>query len=98
MAISNKQYYIYILTNKSNNVLYIGVTNNLKRRVYEHKEKFVEGFTKKYNVNRLVYYEVSDSIDSAIMREKQLKDGSRLKKMSLIKCMNPEWHDLYDEI
>jgi len=94
----SNQYYVYILTNKTRSVLYIGVTNDLKRRSYEHKKKFVEGFTKKYNVDKLVYYEVSDDVVSAISREKQLKDGSRLKKIRLIEGMNPEWCDLYDDL
>ena len=94
----SNQYYVYILTNKSNRVLYVGVTNDLIRRVYEHKGKFVEGFTKKYNVDKLVYYEVCEDIESAILREKQLKDGSRLKKMRLIETMNAEWCDLYEDL
>jgi putative endonuclease len=92
----DKQYYIYILTNDYNTVLYTGVTNDLKRRVFEHKEKLIEGFTVKYNVNKLVYYEVADCIESAILREKQLKAGSRLKKLRLISSTNMSWNDLYD--
>ena len=83
------------MTNKTNRVLYTGVTNDLKRRVYEHKEKLAEGFTKKYNVNKLVYYEVCEHIESAILREKQIKGGSRQKKLDLINSMNNEWADLY---
>jgi putative endonuclease len=94
----SKQYAVYIMTNKYHRVLYTGVTNELKRRVYQHKAKIVEGFTKKYNVNKLVYYEVTSDIDSAILREKQIKGGSRKKKIDLINGMNPEWKDLYDEI
>ena len=94
----NKQYYIYILTNKRNNVLYTGVTNDLQRRVYEHREKLVGGFTKKYNVNKLVYYEETESIEAALNREKQIKGGSRQKKIDLIEGMNPQWRDLFDEI
>jgi putative endonuclease len=94
----NKYYYVYILTNKNNSVLYTGVTNDLKRRVYEHKEKLVEGFTKKYNVSKLVYYQVCEDIYGAISREKQIKAGSRKKKIELINSMNEEWKDLYDEI
>ncbi|HBG81727.1 TPA: excinuclease ABC subunit C [candidate division CPR2 bacterium] len=94
----SKQYYIYIMTNKANMVLYIGVTNNLQKRLWEHKEKLVEGFTKKYNVNELVYYEIFDNIENAILREKQIKAGSRQKKMELIDRFNPEWKDLYDDI
>ncbi len=76
------QYYVYILTNKHNHVLYTGVTNNLTRRIYEHKEKLVSGFTRKYNVGKLVYYEVCDSPYDAIAREKQIKGGSRQKKLT----------------
>ena len=94
----NKQYYVYILTNKRNTVLYTGVTNDLQRRVYEHREKLVEGFTAKYNVNKLVYYEETESIEAAIMREKQIKGGSRQKKIDLIESMNPKWEDLYEEL
>ncbi|KKR18248.1 MAG: hypothetical protein UU65_C0003G0254 [candidate division CPR2 bacterium GW2011_GWC1_41_48] len=86
------------MTNKANMVLYIGVTNNLQKRLWEHKEKLVEGFTKKYNVNELVYYEIFDNIENAILREKQIKAGSRQKKMELIDRFNPEWKDLYDDI
>ena len=93
-----KQYYIYVMTNPGNNVLYVGVTNDLKRRVYEHKNKLVEGFTKKYNIMKLVYYESGEDIKSVIEREKQLKAGSRLKKITLIESMNKNWQDLYDEI
>ncbi|MDH3267912.1 MAG: GIY-YIG nuclease family protein [Ignavibacteria bacterium] len=94
----NKQYCVYMMTNKNNAVIYTGVTNNLKRRVYEHKEKILEGFTKKYNVNKLVYFEVTNDINSAIQREKQIKAGSRQKKINLINSVNSEWNDLYDEI
>ncbi len=89
---------VYILTNKNNKVLYTGVPNDLKRRVYEHKEKLVEGFTKKYNISKLVYYEAGNDIYGAISREKQIKAGSRRKKIELINSMNEEWRDLYDEI
>lgn len=91
-------YYVYILTNYTNKVLYIGVTNNLIRRVYEHKSKLVKGFTQKYNVDKLVYYESTESIISAIEREKQLKGGSRQKKLDLINKFNPQWEDLYNTI
>jgi putative endonuclease len=94
----SKQYFIYIMTNGNNTVLYTGVTSDLKRRVYEHKEKLVEGFTKKYNVNKLVHYEVFEDIRNAISREKQIKGGSRQKKLDLINCMNKEWRDLYHEL
>ena len=93
-----KHYYVYILTNKHNKVLYTGVTNNLQRRVYEHREKLIEGFTKKYNVDKLVYYEETESIEAAILREKQIKGGSRQKKLDLIEGMNPGWRDLYGEL
>ena len=79
-------------------MLYTGVTNNLHRRVYEHREKMVEGFTKKYNINKLVYYEVFDNIESAIIREKQIKSGSRMKKIDLINSLNKKWVDLYEEL
>ena len=94
----NKQYYIYIMTNKRNNVLYTGVTNDLKKRVYEHKEKLVKGFTKKYNITKLVYYEICEDIEEAILREKKIKGGSRAKKIALVNSINKEWRDLYDEI
>ena len=93
-----KQYFIYIMTNKWNRVLYTGVTNNLIRRAYEHKTVLLEGFTKKYHVNKLVYYEICDDIENAILREKQIKAGSRKKKIELIRSINTEWKDLYDEL
>jgi putative endonuclease len=93
-----KQYYVYIMTNKRNRVLYTGITNDLKRRVYEHHAKIVEGFTKRYNINKLVYYEVSQNAESAILREKQIKGGSRSKKIELVNVMNPEWRDLYNDL
>ena len=92
------QYYVYLLTNKNNTVIYTGVTNGLKRRVYEHKEKLIDGFTKKYNVNKHVYFESTNDVNSAIQREKQIKAGSRQKKIDLINSMNPEWKDLYNDI
>ncbi len=88
-----KQYYVYILTNRSR-TFYVGVTNNIERRVYEHKHKLIEGFTKKYNVTLLVYYEVVDDISAAITREKQVKDWRREKKIALIESLNPAWKDL----
>jgi len=94
----NKNYFVYIMTNKNSTTLYTGVTNDLKRRVYEHKNKLVEGFTRKYNINKLVYYEIYEDIHEAIAREKQIKGGSRAKKISLIEEMNHDWKDLYDEI
>ena len=86
------------MTNVRNTVLYVGVTNDLIRRVYEHKEKLASGFTKKYNIVKLVYYEVSDDIETAISREKQVKAGSRQKKVQLVNSTNKEWRDLYDEL
>ena len=91
----DRHYYIYILTNKNNTTLYTGVTNDLIRRVHEHKNKMVKGFSKKYNLNKLVYYEVCKDVLSAINREKQIKSGSRNKKVDLVSCMNPGWEDLY---
>ena len=88
-----KRYYVYILTNATG-TLYTGVTNNLKRRVYEHKHKLVEGFTKRYNVSRLVCYEETGDIKAALMREKQIKGWLRQKKIKLIKSVNPKWEDL----
>jgi putative endonuclease len=93
-----KQFFVYIMTNKTNTVLYTGVTNNLPRRVYEHKEKIGSKFTARYNVNKLVYYEVFQDAYSAIAREKQIKAGSRKKKLDLINGMNPDWRDLSDEM
>ena len=87
-----------MITNQYNTVLYIGVTNNLIRRIYEHKNKLVKGFSSKYNLNKLVYYEQTESIESAILREKQFKNYSRAKKEQLISKINPNHNDLYDEI
>ena len=92
----DKRYYVYIMTDKGNAVLYTGVTGNLIRRVYEHQQKLVEGFTKRYNVVKLVYYEVFDQIENALTREKQIKAGSRQKKLQLINSLNREWKDLYE--
>jgi len=89
-----EQYFVYILSNKYNNVMYIGVTNDLERRMYEHKNKLVDGFSKKYNLTKLVYYEISQDVESAIAREKQLKNWHREWKVNLIKHTNPEWKDL----
>ena len=91
------QYYVYILTNKGNRVLYVGVTNNLERRIHEHKEKLIEGFTKKYNVDKLVYYEATTDVKAAIEREKVLKKWARAKKEFLIKQQNPFWQDLSEK-
>ena len=89
------QYYIYILANKRNGTLYIGVTSNLVKRVYEHKNNIIDGFTKKYSIHKLVYYEITDDIESAIRREKQLKKWNRKWKLNLIENSNPKWIDLY---
>lgn len=86
------------MTNKNNTVLYTGVTNDLVRRVYEHRNKLVEGFTKKYNVDKLVFYEVCEDVNSAIAREKQIKGGYGAKKIKLIEDMNSRWNDLYNEL
>ena len=94
----SRQYYVYIMTNKRNTALYTGVTNNLKRRVYEHREKLVGGFTRKYNATKLVFYEILQDAENAIMREKHLKAGSRQKKIDLINQMNEEWQDLYEQL
>ena len=89
---------IYIITNNHNTTLYTGVTRDLVSRVYQHKNKFIKGFSQKYNCNKLVYYEVHLDIYSAISREKQIKAGSRKKKIELIEKLNPEWKDLYESI
>jgi putative endonuclease len=93
-----RQYYIYILTNKYNRVLYTGVTNNLSRRVWEHQQKSTNSFTSRYHVTKLVYYEIFNDSVSAITREKQIKAGSRKKKLYLINSFNPNWHDLSNEL
>lgn len=93
-----KTFAVYLLSNARNNVLYTGVTNNLLRRVAEHKAKKIPGFTKQYNVDKLVYFEWFESVETAIAREKQIKAGSRAKKESLIHSMNPQWSDLYSTL
>ncbi|MBI5178900.1 MAG: GIY-YIG nuclease family protein [Nitrospinae bacterium] len=93
-----KSYFVYILASKRNGTLYIGVTNNLARRVYEHKNNLLEGFTKKYGVSLLVYYEQIFDVRSAIAREKQMKKWNRAWKLKLIEKSNPQWEDLYSEI
>lgn len=98
MASWNRYYCVYIATNQLNTVLYTGVTNNLIRRMYEHKEKLVSGFTEKYNINKLVWFESFEDVNEAIKREKQIKGGSRNKKIELIKSINPEFEDLYEKI
>ena len=88
-----KQYYVYIMTNRSK-TLYTGVTDDLARRVYEHKNKLLKGFTQKYNIARLVYYEITSDVHAAIQREKQIKGWLRKRKIALIEAANPEWEDL----
>ena len=93
-----KTYYIYILASERNGTLYIGVTNNLIRRIYEHKNDLIEGFTNKYNVHKLVYYEQVNDVYSAMQREKRLKKWKRKWKLGLIESVNPDWNDLYEEL
>jgi putative endonuclease len=93
-----KQYYVYIMTNKWNKVLYVGVTNDLQRRVLEHRDKTLHGFTQRYNIEKLVYFEATESIESAILREKQIKGGSRQDKIALVILDNAVWKDLYSEL
>ena len=92
-----KNYYVYIMTNNSK-TLYIGITRDLSRRVYEHKQKLIEGFNKKYNINKLVYYEITTDVNVAIEREKQLKRWRREKKVALIERFNKQWKDLSAEL
>jgi len=92
------EYYIYILANKRNGTLYVGVTSNLIKRIYEHKNDLVEGFTKQYGIHQLVYFEQTGSIDSAIVREKQIKKWRRQWKLELIEQKNPHWKDLYNDL
>ncbi len=89
---------IYIMTNKRNGTLYTGVTSNLIKRVYQHKEVQLDGFTKCYNCKKLVYYEQYEDMLTAIEREKQIKGGSRKKKLALIESINPDWRDLYNDL
>ncbi|MBK8945872.1 MAG: GIY-YIG nuclease family protein [Ignavibacteriae bacterium] len=89
-----EHFYVYILTNKNKTVLYTGITNNLQRRLFEHKNNFVDGFTKKYNIHYLIYFEIFKDSLNAIKREKQIKAGSRKKKIELIESINPNWEDL----
>ena len=90
--------YVYILTNVTNRVIYVGVTSNLVKRIYEHKNHLLRGFSDKYNLNKLVYFEIFEDINEAIMREKQIKSGSREKKLQLIEKSNPLFDDLYQSI
>jgi putative endonuclease len=92
-----KRYFVYILTHIKNKVLYVGVTNDLERRIYEHKNKLVQGFTEKYNVNKLVYFEETGDVNSALAREKQLKNWHREWKINLISDFNPDWKDISKE-
>ena len=94
----NKQPAVYILASKRNGTLYIGVTSDLVKRIWEHKNNMVEGFTKRYNVHRLVWYELHDSMESAITREKRLKNWKRKWKLELIESSNPKWQDFYHRI
>jgi putative endonuclease len=93
-----KSYYVYILASQKNGTLYVGVTNDLKRRVYEHKQKMIEGFTKKYNVTMLVWYTSTESIETALVKEKQLKKWNRAWKIRIIEEINSEWKDLYTDL
>jgi len=95
---TEKIYYIYITASKRNGTLYIGITSNLKKRIYEHKESLIDGFTKKYKVSKLVYFETTNDINSAIQREKQMKKWKREWKLKLIERENPCWIDLYDSL
>ena len=91
-------YYVYILTNKTDKVMYIGVTNDIIRRVYEHRNHMIDGFTAKYNVTKLVYVESAPDVRDAIQREKQLKGWTRAKKNALVETENPKWEDLWETI
>ncbi|MGN0520225.1 MAG: GIY-YIG nuclease family protein [Candidatus Fimenecus sp.] len=91
-------YYVYILTNKTDKVMYIGVTNDIVRRVYEHRNHMLDGFTAKYNVTKLVYVESAPDVRDAIQREKQLKGWTRAKKNALVETVNPKWEDLWETI
>jgi len=93
-----RTYYVYLLSNLGHSVFYVGITNDLLRRVWEHREKQIEGFTKRYNICKLLYFEETDDINSAIEREKQLKDYRREKKFALIDSINPKWEDLFESI
>ena len=93
-----KTYYVYILASKRNGILYVGVTSDIARRLYEHKNNLIAGFTRKYNAHNLVYYERFDDVESAIQREKRLKKWNRKWKLELIEGANPEWRDLYGEL
>jgi len=94
----SKNYYVNILASKKNGTLYIGVTSDIIKRIHEHKNNIVDGFTKKYSVHTLVYYEQTNDVESALLREKQLKKWNRSWKLELIEKENPQWNDLYNEI
>lgn len=94
---TDRTYYVYLLTNWNNKVIYVGITNDLERRIYEHKEKFLKGFTEKYNVNKLVYYEQTPDINAALNREKEIKKWRREKKNRLVVNTNPLWRDLSED-
>ena len=98
MIMINKKYYVYIITNKWNTTFYVGITSNLIKRIYQRKNKLADGFSKRYNLTKLVYYEQFENPEEAIIREKQLKAGSRKKKTDLIEKDNPDFNDLYDNI
>ena len=93
-----KNYYVYIMTNKPNGTLYLGVTNDLVRRSYEHRNSLIDGFTKKYNLKMLIYFEVFDRVEDAILREKRVKKWNRQWKIDMIEKFNPDWLDLYNQI
>jgi len=95
---NQRSYYVYILTNRRNSVLYTGITNDLRVRVWQHKEKLIGGFSARYNVTKLVYYEVFEDPIAAITREKQIKGGSRTRKKALVSAMNPAWEDLFHQL
>ncbi len=94
----SRQFYVYMMVNQKNTVIYTGVTNDLKRRAFEHREGLCDGFTKRYRVRKLVYFEIAENPYAAISREKQIKGGSRADKLKLVNDFNPDWRDLYDEI
>jgi putative endonuclease len=94
----DRQYFVNILSNRHHTVLYTGVMNDLVRRVFEHRNKLIAGFTKRYNVDKLVFFEATSDVRASIAREKQIKSGSRAKKIGLIEAINPQWHDLYQTL
>lgn len=98
MRPSPKQFYVYIMANRTNVAIYTGVTSSLQRRIWEHKEKLIPGFAERYDICKLVYYEILADAESAILREKRLKGSSRARKNRLVNGMNPEWRDLCDEL